>query len=288
MKLKKLSYVVPLILASAFNAHADTFAVNASGVGGLVTGSNSGNFNLNSVLSPASAYPLPLNISSAIVTFNFSDDASDPYSVNTQNTGSSAGSYYSTGYYYDGWNYIYTNNRNVTQFYTTTRTEQSEAAQLFMGSSNALVGAGQTTSAFVGSSTNTVNTGTTLDYQTGSGGYYSYYSCGFFSTCSEWIPGTYNKYYSANSNHTTTNTFSTTGTFSIVSNITSNTTLLNELMTTGMLPFQFNLSGDAVLTSATLQVVAVPVPEADNYAYMLAGLGLIGYMAKRRAKTQTC
>lgn len=291
MELKKLSYVVPLVLAGAFNAHADTFTVSASSVGGLLTGSNSGNFNLNSVLSPASAYPLPLDISSAIVTLNFSDDAgSDPYSVNTQNTGSSTGSYLQSGYYYEGGNHIYTYERNVRQFYTTTQTEQGEAAQLFMGSGNALVGAGQTTSAFAGSSTNTVNTGTTFDQQLGSNGYYSYYSCGIFNmyTCSEWVSGTFYKYYSANSNQTTTNTFSTTGTFSIVSNITSNATLLNELMTTGMLPFQLNLSGDAVLTSATLQVVAVPVPEADSYAYMLAGLGLIGYMAKRRAKTETC
>lgn len=284
MKSRMLSYVVPLVLAGAFNAHADGFTVSAAGVSGYVSGSHSGSFDLNAVLSPASAYPLPLDISSAIVTFNFSDDAGDAYGSSTQNAGASIGSYYSTGSYYDGSNYHYTYYRDVRQFYTTTQTEQGEAAQLLMGSGNALVGTGQTATALVGSSTNTANTGTAFDYQTGSAGYYSYYSCGFFnmSTCSTWNPGTFQDYYTKNSTQTTTNSFSTTGTFSIVSDITSNASLLDELMTTGMLPFQLNLSGDAVLTSVTLQVMAMPVPEADTYAMLLAGLGLVGAAARRR------
>jgi len=39
----------------------------------------------------------------------------------------------------------------------------------------------------------------------------------------------------------------------------------------------FTLSNDGVLTYAT-----APVPEADSYAMMLAGLGLVGYMVRRR------
>lgn len=42
----------------------------------------------------------------------------------------------------------------------------------------------------------------------------------------------------------------------------------------------FTLSNSGVLTYTA--VAAAPVPEADSYAMMLAGLGLVGYMVRRR------
>lgn len=43
----------------------------------------------------------------------------------------------------------------------------------------------------------------------------------------------------------------------------------------------FTLSGPGVLTYTATSAVA-PVPEADTYALMLAGMGLVGFMARRR------
>ena len=47
---------------------------------------------------------------------------------------------------------------------------------------------------------------------------------------------------------------------------------------TGGAPNYFTLSNTGVLT----YTAAAPVPEADSYAMMLAGLGLVGYMVRRR------
>jgi len=48
----------------------------------------------------------------------------------------------------------------------------------------------------------------------------------------------------------------------------------------------FATGGDAdyftLGSNGTLSYVAAPVPEADSYAMMLAGLGLVGYMVRRR------
>jgi hypothetical protein len=38
-----------------------------------------------------------------------------------------------------------------------------------------------------------------------------------------------------------------------------------------------------MLSASGLYVQAVPVPEAETYAMMLAGLGLVGFAARRRA-----
>lgn len=48
--------------------------------------------------------------------------------------------------------------------------------------------------------------------------------------------------------------------------------------------YAFNGDADyfSLSSNGTLSYVAAPVPEADSYAMMLAGLGLVGYMVRRR------
>ncbi len=46
------------------------------------------------------------------------------------------------------------------------------------------------------------------------------------------------------------------------------------------LDYRFSLASNGTLTYAA--PVAAPVPEADTYALMLAGLGLVGFLARRR------
>ncbi len=52
--------------------------------------------------------------------------------------------------------------------------------------------------------------------------------------------------------------------------------------------FAYSESGSASIYKnfVGLTVVTAPIPEAETYAMMLAGLGLVGFMARRRARSQ--
>ena len=52
--------------------------------------------------------------------------------------------------------------------------------------------------------------------------------------------------------------------------------------------YRFLVTGDVAGTSGGGYggvLLAAPIPEADTYAMMLAGLGLVGFMARRRARS---
>jgi hypothetical protein len=44
----------------------------------------------------------------------------------------------------------------------------------------------------------------------------------------------------------------------------------------------FSSNGETVAQTYTIDMVTAPIPEPETYALMLAGLGLVGFMARRR------
>lgn len=74
-----------------------------------------------------------------------------------------------------------------------------------------------------------------------------------------------------------------TGSFSVT--LSLDTAALADLNADGILGFGLSsVSGDFLVTGITLNanLVAAPVPEPETYAMMLAGLGLLGFVARRR------
>ena len=46
----------------------------------------------------------------------------------------------------------------------------------------------------------------------------------------------------------------------------------------------FRFGGSYILLAGTADGTLAPVPEPETYAMMLAGLGMLGFMARRRRK----
>jgi hypothetical protein len=100
------------------------------------------------------------------------------------------------------------------------------------------------------------------------------------------IPGGENQDPNIGYNRTYTETTGYKGPFSVAVNLDTNSLAL--FSSTGLLRYGFTVaSGGVALDSATLQFYsAVPItpaiPEPETYALMLAGLGLLGLIARRR------
>jgi hypothetical protein len=101
------------------------------------------------------------------------------------------------------------------------------------------------------------------------------------------VPGGENQDPNTGYNRTYTETTGYKGPFSVVVNLDNNSLAL--FSSTGLLRYGFTVaSGGVALDSATLQFhSAVPItpviPEPETYALLLAGLGLLGFVTRRRA-----
>lgn len=240
------------LIASIFAVTAEASVLNVSSnlANNLYLNSNtSGSFNIASLLTPASSYIAPYQINSASVIFSFLDDANDA---------TITGSYYTA----------YTPAAVTSRLFVATYTDPSESASVSIGSQSA---SGST--AYYSTPSHLV--GTTLDW--------SYYA----NNC----PG----YYGQPCNHqlfqgTTFNYASTsgyTGSFNLGYNLDAAN--LATLASGGILNFNLGRTGDLVLNSATLTfditenpAVASAVPEPETYAMLMAGLGVMGVVARRR------
>lgn len=240
------------LIASVITVSAEAAVLNVSSnlANNLYLNSNtSGSFSIASLLTPASNYVAPYQINSASVMFSFSDDANDATLTS---------SYYTA----------YTPAAITSRLFVATYTDPSESASVSVGGQSA---SGST--AYYSTPSHLV--GTTLDW--------SYYA----NNC----PG----YYGQPCNHqlfqgTTFNYQSTsgyTGSFNLGYNL--NAANLASLASGGVLNFSLGRTGDLVLNSAmlTFDITENPaaisaVPEPETYGMLLAGLGLLGFAARRR------
>ena len=240
------------LFASVFTVAAEAAVMNVSSnlASNLYLNSYTpGSFDISSLLIPANNYAAPYQVSSASVLFSFSDDASDA---------TLASSYYTA----------YTPAAITSRLYVSAYTDPSESASLSIGSQNA-----NGSTAYYSVPSHLV--GTTLDW--------SYYA----NNC----PG----YYGQPCNHqlfqgTTFNYQSTsgyTGSFNLGFNLDAAN--LAALASGGILNFNLGRTGDLVLNSATLTLditenpaITSAVPEPETYGMLLAGLGLLGFAARRR------
>ena len=128
------------------------------------------------------------------------------------------------------------------------------------------------------STANVTSNSSTYSYQSGVG--YQYYSCGLFRTCSSPYP----IYSTGNRTDFVTNNYSGyTGPFTVSLNLAGNDWVGKNALT----PFSVvTTNGYAQLASARLDytsiAVAPAIPEPETYAMFLAGIGLIGTVARRR------
>jgi hypothetical protein len=280
VKLKTIVLALALTSLTAVNASADTFTVNATGPSGILTGTYSGSFDLSSVMA-ASGYTLPYQITSANLRLNFVDVGSGSY-INQPSVylGTTSGQYYLNDYGDNGSYEYYDYRRAKTVSYSQNSIQQVASALLTIGGNE--VGSAQGTVSFVGSAQINTSGGAQYDDSTYYEGYY--YRCGNFRTC--YAQPSYYSYYSDVTNNTTVSNYSSAGSaFSISSDLTQNQSFLNQLSSTGSLLFDLDVANQANLDSATLQVVAVPVPGPESYLMMTLGLSLGVALARRRQRS---
>lgn len=240
------------LIASVFTLSAEAAVLNVSSnlANNLYLNSNtSGSFSITSLLTPASNYVAPYQINSASVMFSFSDDANDATLTS---------SYYTA----------YTPAAITSRLFVTTYTDPSESASVSVGGQSA---SGSTTYY----STPSHLVGVTLDW--------NYYA----NNCPGYYGQPCNHQLFQGSTHNYQSTTGYTGSFNLGYNLDA--TNLAALASSGVLNFNLGRTGDLVLNSAmlTFDITENPaaisaVPEPETYGMLLAGLGLLGFAARRR------
>jgi len=237
-----------LCLLSGTAAQASSQLVQSSLGSNLYLSSNtSASFDIHSVLTQQGSYNAPYQIGAASVTFLFTDD-SDTELIRTIHTLS-----------------------NYTPTTVTSRVDNSvyvnpaEAASVQIGTQSA---SGASSLYSVASHLDHI----TIDWHyIGNNCYYSY--------CPTLFEGS-THYWQSESGYG--------GEFAV--SFSLNAANLASLSNTGVLNFALGVTGDLTLKSASLNFDVdanpspAPVPEPGSYALMLAGLGGMGFLARRQRR----
>ncbi|NTV94724.1 MAG: VPLPA-CTERM sorting domain-containing protein [Thiobacillus sp.] len=241
------------IAVSMLAANAEAVTLDASsnlGNNVSLNAATTGSFNITGLLSPASNYVLPYQINSASVVFSFSDDVSDATITNESYT-------------------AYTPAAITSRLHYVTYTDPYEAAALSIGSQTA-----NGNTAYYSVPLHLASTH--LDWS-----YYANNCPGYTGACNHQLfQGTTFNYETQSGN---------TGTFNLGFNLSPAN--LANLASTGILNFSLGITGDLILNSARLTfdisenpALAAPsaVPLPATLPLMLSGLGVLGFVARRR------
>lgn len=268
----KKAALIALLAGSAAAASATTVTVSQDLLLGQTYGSNGANLTYTSAFDAAAAlgtsdFGAQYVVNSATVSFTWTDNSGDSYSLTSSTPWSrSYGDYYLTGtsccinYYF---------HRSETGSQTSWYATPSESASVAFGDKVVESGSSSTIST---TSSNTVSNYTGLDSR----------------VLRRIRPLTYYYYYTDYHDTTTSVYTDHTGTFAIGADLLAlGGSDVSSFLSSGILPFAMTMTGDAILTGATLTLdVAPAVPEPETYAMMLAGLGVVGFLSRRRPRAR--
>jgi len=254
------SFAFGVLLATSSLAASAATMTSFSSLGNDVylNAGTTGTFDINSLLTPPGTYNAPYQISSATVNFLFQDDANDP----------TVSSHYTTAY---------TPAAITSRLDVTRYSDPVESASVMVGGQSM---EGQTTYYAIDSH---------LDHVTTDWSYYANNCPGYTGACNHQLFQGSTHYYTSTSGYG--------GNFGI--SYTLDGSNLADLAADGLLSFSLGVSGDLMLQSASLIfdiTAAAPgsnttpsvsaVPEPETGALLLAGLGMMGVVARRRKAVQ--
>ena len=240
------SIAINLLLAAGIPGPANAASMTANSSLGnsfYLNAGTTGSFDITSLMTPANSYVAPYQISNAVITFQFSDDANDP-TLGGQITNP------------------YTPAAITSRVILQTYTDAAESASVGIGAQNGI------------GSTSFYNIASHLDHTTLDWSYYANNCPGYTGACNHQLFQGTSFYYTATSGYGGNFGISYALNGSNLADLSADGLLNFNLGVTGDLMLQS--------ATITFDVAANPVPEPETYALLLAGLGVVGFASRRK------